>query len=73
MDQPEETPLARAERHVAEFEQRVNKQAALVDHLRATDSAFIADAERLLADFQTTLDIARDHLRAAQERHAKAP
>jgi hypothetical protein len=68
MDKQQETPLARAERHVAEFERRVSQQTAIVNRLRAQNSNLIAGAERLLTDFQISLAVAREHLRIERER-----
>ena len=75
MERPQETPIAMAERHVAEAEARFAKQAHVLEVLRrmAADEIIIQTAERRLADFQTDLDIARDHLRFMQKRHGKTP
>src|SRR3954452_24647076 len=71
MDEPGETPLAMAERHVAEFERSVNMQERILAGLRLkpADKSIIHMAERLLVNLQTSLDVARDHLRIEQERH----
>ncbi|WP_207537631.1 response regulator [Sabulicella rubraurantiaca] len=55
------TPLAQAERHVREGEQRVARQAALVARL-ARRGLNATEAQIVLEHLQTTLELFRDHL-----------
>ena len=57
-----EEALARAERHVREGEERLARQAALVERIaaRGLDSS---GAEIVLERFRTTLELWRDDLR----------
>jgi hypothetical protein len=64
--------LAPAERHVAEAETRVARQAALVAELRA-DGHDTATAERLLDLFTSTLSVMREHLRYEQAQQGLRP
>lgn len=61
MGEPEEDPLAQAERHVREGEERVARQAALLkQHYTPT-------GEKLLNELEKTLELAREHLRIERE------
>lgn len=71
--------LARAERHLAEGEERVERQREMVIQLRR-DGHDTARAEALLAQFLRTLDAWQTHRNAvagavssAQRRHATSP
>jgi hypothetical protein len=58
-----------AERHVAEGEARGARQEAVVAKLSLQHHPNeAATARRLLMTFQTTLDLARDHLRIEREK-----
>jgi hypothetical protein len=52
--------LALAARHVAEGEQRCTRLGALIAHSRA-HGFDVTRAERMLAIFEETLDLMRDH------------
>ena len=59
-----EDPLAQAERHVCEGEQRVAKQIELITRMKADRDSepLVAAAETALAIMQRTLDLSREHL-----------
>ena len=64
-----EPPLSRAERRVREGEERVARQAALVETLSETGHGWAAETARImLATFETSLELARDRLRAVRAR-----
>jgi hypothetical protein len=53
--------LSRAERHVRESEERVARQAAIVEKLSKTDHEWAAETARIgLATMETSLELARD-------------
>jgi hypothetical protein len=66
-----EDPLAQAERHVLEGEERVAKQIELVARMKADGDSerLIVAGETLLATLQRTVELAREHL--AIERQAR--
>jgi hypothetical protein len=69
---PCEDAVARAERHVREAEERVARQAALVEALAGTgDERASAEARRLLANFEGTLAVARQHLAVERKMRSK--
>jgi hypothetical protein len=49
-------------RHVAEQEQRIARQEALIDRLRKAGSPLLAEAFRLLASMQDLLETMRAHV-----------
>ena len=57
----EESPLEQARRHVAEGEQRIAEQRAIVERLRS-DGYDTRDAERLLHTLEQTLELMMEHL-----------
>jgi hypothetical protein len=64
-----EHPLSRAERHVRESEYRVARQAAIVEKLSKTGHECAAETARIgSATFETSLELARDRLRAVRAR-----
>ena len=68
MTRPEHL-LSRAERHVRESEERVARQAAIVEKLSKTDHEWAAETARIgLATMETSLELARDRLRAVRAR-----
>ena len=64
-----EDPLAQAQRHVLEGEQRVAKQVDLLERMKADGDSeqLIAAAETVLATLQQTLELSREHLALEQE------
>jgi hypothetical protein len=65
-----EDALAQAERHVREAEERVARQATLVEELERTGHERASDeARKLLASFEKTLDVARQHLAIERNAH----
>ena len=59
-----EDPLAQAERHVREAEERIGRQLEIIAELdRDGHDRMAAKARHLLAIFQQTLGLAHDHLR----------
>ena len=69
-----EDPLAQAERHVREGEQRVAEQIDRLAQMKADgDSAhLIAAAETVLATLQRTLELSHEHL-AFEQQKRQAP
>jgi hypothetical protein len=66
-----EHALSRAERHVREAEERVARQAAIVEKLSETGHEWAAETARIgLITFETSLELARDRLRAVSARAA---
>ena len=65
----EESPLQQARRHVAEGEQRIAEQRAIVERLRS-DGYDTSDAERLLHTLEQTLEVMLKHL-GHEERRGK--
>jgi len=64
-----EHPLSRAERHVREGEERVARQASIVEKLSEARHKWAAETARImLATFETSLELARDRLRAVRAR-----
>jgi hypothetical protein len=57
-----ETELQMCVRHVAEQEQRIARQEALIDRLRKAGSPLLAEAFRLLASMQDLLETMRAHV-----------
>ena len=64
-----ESHLEQARRHVAESEQRVTHQAALIERLR-DQGKDTSKAEKLLAVFEATLAAMREHL-ASKEKEGR--
>ncbi len=59
-----------AARHVREGEERVARQEAIVERmLKAGYQREAAEAAKLLETMQTTLRLAREHLRREEENH----
>ena len=59
-----EDPLAQAERRVREAGERITRQLEIIAQLdRDGHDLAAAEGRQLLATFQQTLDLARDHLR----------
>ncbi len=68
MTRPEH-PLARAERPVREGEERVARQAAIAGKLGESGHGWAAEtAGIVLANLETSLELARDRLRAVRAR-----
>ena len=68
MNQPRESTLAMAARHVAECEERVARQVAVVEKLDRLGCEREAETARIVLEtLQTSLTIGRDHLRLEQE------
>lgn len=64
-----EHPLARAERRVREGEERVARQAGVVEKLSDAGHEWAAETARvILASFEASLELARDRLRAVRAR-----
>jgi hypothetical protein len=57
-----ETELQMCVRHVAEQENRITRQEALIERLRQSRSALLDDALRLLAEMHGFLDTMRAHV-----------
>jgi hypothetical protein len=57
-----ETELEMCVRHVAEQENRITRQEALIERLRESGSALSNDALRLLASMQDLLETMRAHV-----------
>lgn len=57
-----ETELQMCVRHVAEQENRITRQEALIERLRESRSAILDDALRLLASMQDFLETMRAHV-----------
>ena len=70
-DDRKEDPLAQARRHVAQGMECVARQSTLVDELRR-DGHSTVEAQALLAEFERTLVLMRDHL-AYEEARAANP
>jgi hypothetical protein len=67
--EPLETPLEMARRHVAQSEARIARQRKILAEMQADNHPTAADAaQRVLATMETTLAIMRDHLRLEEER-----
>ena len=65
-----EDPVAQAERHVREAENRIARQRSLIYELESHGhTASANDARDLLKTFQDTLTVARNHLRIEREQH----
>ena len=59
-----EDPLAQAERHVREAEERIARQQEIIAELdRDGHERTAAQARQLLTAFEQTLDLAHDHVR----------
>jgi hypothetical protein len=56
-----ETELQMCVRHVAEQEQRIVRQEALIDRLRKVGSPLLDEALRLLAEMHDLMDLMREH------------
>jgi hypothetical protein len=70
MNQSSEDPLAMAARHVMEGEERVARQEAILEELvKDGREREAAAARKVLETMQTTLKLAREHLRWEQVRH----
>ena len=61
-----ETELQMCIRHVAEQEDRIGRQEALIGRLRNSRSTLLGDALRLLAEMHGFLDAMRDHVARLQ-------
>jgi hypothetical protein len=69
MSQPESV-LVEAERHVREAEERVARQATFIEKLERDGHARASEeARKLLASFEQTLDVQRQHLAVEREAH----
>jgi hypothetical protein len=67
-----EDAIAQSERHVRESEERIARQAALVEKLERTSQERAAEeARKLLASFEKTLEVAREHLAIERKMHRK--
>ncbi len=66
--------LTQAERHVREGEERVARQAAIIEKLNRAGRGWAAEmAKETLATFATSLETARDHVRTEREQAACRP
>jgi hypothetical protein len=64
-----EPPLSRAERRVREGEERVARQSTVAEKLSETGHGWAAETARImLATLETSLELARDRLRAVRAR-----
>jgi hypothetical protein len=66
-----ESHIEQARRHVAESEQRVFDQAALIERLRGKGQETV-QAEKLLAVFEATLAAMREHLESEEKEGGNA-
>jgi hypothetical protein len=74
MNDRHESPLAMASRHVMEGEERVARQQAIVERLlKAGYQQEAAQAAKLLGTMQTTLELAREHLRREESHGGDLP
>ncbi|MBL6081856.1 hypothetical protein JMJ56_28120 [Belnapia sp. T18] len=64
---PPEDPLAMAERHVRECEQRVARQLLIIEEMDRDNHRDATMARKLLVALETTLDLMREHLRLKRE------
>ena len=68
-----ETELEMCVRHVAEQENRITRQEALIERLRENRSAILDDALGLLASMQDLLGTMRAHMARISVGHGSAP
>lgn len=69
-----ESPLAQAERHVQEAEQRVARQSRLIHDLERDGHTQLAlQAREVLRTLQRTLELSRVHLQLERQHAPKPP
>jgi hypothetical protein len=71
MQEPGEDAVAKAARHVMEFEKHVpHQEVFLAELIRDGHEHKAAEARRVLEALQTLLRLAREHLRRVRERES---